>query len=494
MNTPRAAHIRTSVIVVCAVILSRVAYSLAGVGFDMTPLTHFDQLLDPVLLRTDLWRSLFYMHSQPPLFNLYIGLVLQLFGNAAPTAFHMLAIASGCFGAVALERMLVRFGISGVVSAVIAIVFFVSPWVVLTESILFYDNPLMVLFTVAGLFALRFADGWRFVDGLIFFGALAAAALMRSMFHPVYFAGIIGVILLLRHDRWRRVIAAAALPVGLVLALYLKNLIVFGGFFGSSWMGGNLYSPTVQQMSMSTRQRLVADSTFTRAALVEDPFSPLDSFRVHGLGDYLPAPTGIPALDQELKSTGYPNNNNIAYIRLHRLYLHDALTEIRTHPKAYAITAAKAYIVFCYPVTQVWCFDSVRPHVRFVDALYNHLFLGTVLYENSIAYGLPRGTSESVTRNFLVSGLFLMIGLPVLLGLWAVRIWRSWRSDAPADARIVTAAFMVATIVFVLLTSSAFSLAENSRYRFVIDPYLIALTAALIADWWRRRRTAHLDS
>jgi hypothetical protein len=41
----------------------------------------FWQYLDPLILKTDLLRGLYYLHSQPPLFNWLLGVILQLFPN-----------------------------------------------------------------------------------------------------------------------------------------------------------------------------------------------------------------------------------------------------------------------------------------------------------------------------------------------------------------------------------------------------------------------------
>lgn len=70
--------------VIAAFLLSRLGSYLAGVRFDMTPLEEFWQYLDVNLLRSRLLESLWYLHSQPPLYNLYLGLVLKLTPNLAP--------------------------------------------------------------------------------------------------------------------------------------------------------------------------------------------------------------------------------------------------------------------------------------------------------------------------------------------------------------------------------------------------------------------------
>jgi hypothetical protein len=62
-------------------IVPRVAFYLAGVRFDMTPVSgQVDvwQLLDLNQLQHNLIQSIWYLHSQPPLYNLFSGLLLQL--------------------------------------------------------------------------------------------------------------------------------------------------------------------------------------------------------------------------------------------------------------------------------------------------------------------------------------------------------------------------------------------------------------------------------
>src|SRR5438477_6896176 len=88
--------------VIVAFAISRVIYFWLGVRFDMTPLASFDQILDPLLLRERLAESLWYLHSQPPAFNLYLGLVLKSCAGFEATAFHVAAMLIGLLAAIAL--------------------------------------------------------------------------------------------------------------------------------------------------------------------------------------------------------------------------------------------------------------------------------------------------------------------------------------------------------------------------------------------------------
>jgi hypothetical protein len=57
---------------------SRRLLHLAGVEFDSVGVQIYWQILPYHLLRDELWTSLWYLHSQPPLFNLLLGLAFQV--------------------------------------------------------------------------------------------------------------------------------------------------------------------------------------------------------------------------------------------------------------------------------------------------------------------------------------------------------------------------------------------------------------------------------
>lgn len=64
--------------------VSRLGYYLLGVRFDARPVLHYYQFVDPELLKHRLVESLFYLHIQPPGWNLYIGAVLKFFPRPMP--------------------------------------------------------------------------------------------------------------------------------------------------------------------------------------------------------------------------------------------------------------------------------------------------------------------------------------------------------------------------------------------------------------------------
>ena len=80
---------RHFVFIIFVFLISRIVFYLIGVRFDFQPLYFYLQIIDPRLLKTDLIRSIVYLHSQPPLFNLFLGIVLKLFANSFAFIFYV---------------------------------------------------------------------------------------------------------------------------------------------------------------------------------------------------------------------------------------------------------------------------------------------------------------------------------------------------------------------------------------------------------------------
>src|SRR6185312_17065933 len=92
--------------ILSAYVASRVAYFAAGIRFNVKPLSSFFQIADPLLLRTRLFETLLYLHTQPPGFNLMIGLVLKVFPSSYSPAFHFIYLACGVSLCFTLYRMM----------------------------------------------------------------------------------------------------------------------------------------------------------------------------------------------------------------------------------------------------------------------------------------------------------------------------------------------------------------------------------------------------
>ena len=81
--------------VIIAFIVSRLLYLWAGVRFDQSSLDHFWQYIDISLLQHNLGQSIWYLHSQPPLYNLFLGCVLKLSPQHTALDFQLAYLTSG---------------------------------------------------------------------------------------------------------------------------------------------------------------------------------------------------------------------------------------------------------------------------------------------------------------------------------------------------------------------------------------------------------------
>lgn len=438
--------------------LSRVVYYLLGVRFIDSTAGRFMHYVDPVLLKNDLARSLFYLHSQPPLFNLYLGLVFKAFPGHAHTAFHVTYLILGLALCLSLYGVMRELGVAPVTGAALTGFFMVSPPCILYENWLYYDYPLAALLCCSAYSLtvfLRKPTGAA--AGALFFLA-AGIALIRCLFHAVWVVAIIGALLAARRGHARAILTAAAVPLALVLFVYAKNLVCFGQPAASSWMGMNLAKVCTFRLPLEERERLIRSGVLSGLATIM-PWSPPEAYR--GLVPPAP-PTGIPVLDQVTKSTGKPNFNSMAYLAISRAYLRDAIWVITHRPAAYIRGSIKAYRYFCWPSSNprlVWGVDTNISRIRAWDSLYSTVVCGRLA---------PR-----FSEGFFI---FLAYALAVVLGL---RLSLRRRPGLTDDRRLLLL-FLLGNIIYVTLVGNASEVDENWRYRFTIDPLCLAVIAYLI--------------
>ena len=440
-------------LVVIAFAVSRAAAYAAGVRFDASPLPWYWQFIDPVLLKDRLLESLYYSHTQPPLYNLFLGLNLKMFPTSFGAATYVEYMALGLITAVALYVLLTELGLSPVASAVLAAAFAVSPATLVYENWLYYEYPTMTVLVVGAAALHRFLARDSVAAGITFFAAAAAAIYIRTTFQLVWLIVIIGALMLAK--RPRLVLKCCAVPLLVVVLLYAKNAVLVGAPLTSSWFGMHMTRTTLSQMDMKTRRELVADGSLHSVSLVE-PFSHLESY-----AGYVPlaAPTGIPVLDQSRKSGGTQNFNALSYVAIAQAYLPDALWVIRNRPALYRSSVTESLILYFSPPTDY----------SFVDANVQKL----------------KAYDRFVTENvYLRTPYFRRIGLGILAGyffalaygaLLLVRLVWQRRNPGP---KALTIMFLSSTILYSSALSCLTEVGENQRQRFFLDPLVLAVVAA----------------
>jgi hypothetical protein len=469
---PGSGAVRAIAWLAAAFVVSRVAYAAAGIRFDMSPLSGFWQFLDPVLLRHDLLRSCFYLHSQPPLFNLFVGAMLQAFPGFESQALQFVYLLGSFVLCTSVLLLQMRLGVSRSVAFVVALLFMVSPSCVLYENLLFYTLPTALMLALSAVLlheVIRRASTWSIA---CFLGCVLTLAMMRSVFHVLYVIVVVGGLAAVCRRGRKRIIILSLLPVLLLVGLSAKNLILFGGFESSSWMGMNLWGTTGRNLSADVRDRLVADGRLSEVSLVPR-FSPLRSYSAEYTD--IESFESVAALRDVTTSTGRNNFNHVAYVGISHQYLKDALYVVSHHPRALCVGVSRAWFQYFKSSSEDASLGANWCKLAAVGTLYDRLFYGKLPCDLSSVRGLPiydRGRRHHVFA-------FLLLALPLLV-LYALRLSRSHAGRGLDGGQRALIVYLCFNIVYVAVVGNLFEMGENNRFRFVTDPMHLVLLGLFV--------------
>jgi hypothetical protein len=457
------------------------AAAAAGLRFDTFDL-EFWHFIDPALLRSAPIESLFYLHSQPPLFNALVAAALAAFGDAYAIPLYLLfalmALATA-LAAASLAQALTGRRAPGLVAGGAILL---SPSLIAYGHVLFHALPSAFLVTTAAWAARRalVQPSWGRLALVV--ALLTAGTLLWSPLHPAWLAVCLAGLVWAAREARARAATLAAASLALVAAFIIKNGILFGVWELSSWTGMNLARITVQELPRPERD----------AAIAAGDLSPVARHRAFGrLKSYpelaAPPPTGIPLLDRPSKESGEPNYHHLAYIEISRLYRGDAMTVVRTRPGTYLAAVGKAF----------WTF-YMRPATDFLVAAPAVRQLGwyASLYD-AIVYGAPPGRpgrhdmrdvrAGGFWSNVAMSPLLRIWFLAALIGgpIWLVRLARSHRLRTPDG---IAAVALVGPLLYITAVCNLAELGENMRFRFTVEPAALILVVVGATAALRRLR------
>lgn len=448
--------------VLAAYALTRVAYYATGARFDDSSLPRMWHFVAVDLLHSRLLESIFYLHFQPPLYNLYLGSVLQLFGTSATAAFAVSYLLLGACYALALFWFMRALGLGRGLAFALLLFLIASPPALLLESYLLYSYPVVVWLVCAAavLYAAVRTGRRRFYT--LFFALLALIVLTRALFHPLWMLLIVLALTATRVRDARRIWTAAAVPLLLVGAVCVKNGVVFGVPGTSSWTGIALARMTVRSLPSDVRKQLVREGKLSPLADVRVP-SALQHYRGRMA---MPAPTRVPVLDRRVKPNGAINLHHLAYVEISRRLGEDALYVIRNQPQVYARSIKRAARLFVSPTTEWHGFAVNAPRIAQFSHIYNRI----------VHFRGPMGRA----------GLF-----PLLLPLsCAYALYMAVRGLRRGDPRAAVFAFMALSIAYVTVAGCLLEPRENMRFRQLTEPFMWIAAAHLVRNAVRSASTA----
>jgi hypothetical protein len=464
---------------------AQVAYAVAGIGFDTSTRLNFWQFVDPGVLHDAPLKSLWYLHSQPPLFNAFLWFAESVspfgLGPTAQVTYLVLGLALTVASALLARELGVPWTGAVVIGAVIGC----NPVTILYQNYLYPTLPVAALLVLTALALARFERSSRLAWLVCFFVGCAMLVLLRSVFHPVWFALVVVLAAwwATRRVGFARVAAACAIPVIAVAGLSLKNFLLFGDPGTSTWLGMSLAKLTTYPLPRDELEELVRDGKADRLVFAT-PFFPFATYEAEGAEPS--APRGVEAFDAPLKRNGERNLNYGAYIDISRRSLHNDLAAIRAHPHEYLDRVGEAWNLYLGSPSSFMTLDANREKIELADSIWRVVAYG----ERPESLDLPSQTVNGASIGIVTVAIMATLGIGAVVAMIGRPRWLRNLARRP------TMIFGLSTCLGFALVANATELGENMRFRYELEPLQIILAVALwlaLARRLRRRRTIAAD-
>lgn len=430
-------------------------------------------------LRDHPLRSVWRLHTQPPLWNLLVA-VAERIGTSF--TFHLVMAISGAVLTWALAELAIVLGMSSRASVALALFATLSGPVFAGAFVARYELPVAALLALVVLLAARRTTPWPLAV------AGAAVVLVRSMYHPVWFLLLLALWWLLHRGvvPWRRVLPAALVPLLVIGAWMGKNEVQVGRFTMSSWGGMNLLRSVQGAVGEDRLAELAADGTIS-------PVGALPAFSPYGAYQPVMPPCdaggGSPVVTDAVKAevgSGpwagvVPNYNHRCFVAVYDQAGVDARALVRAEPAAWA----KARV---WSLNNWWGTPRVTaesPVTRLLAAASRATLLAVP------HPGLPSAWAGSWVwvHEYPLSLLLLVLTLVVIVAGTRAVWWRPADGVAPAGRRVALA--VTAMVVgWTFVVGVVAELGEQDRFRTMTDPLVLTVGGAVLWEWASRRLTA----
>jgi hypothetical protein len=411
------------------------------------------QYLDPELLKTDLVGSIFYLHSQPPLFNFFIGLIENIIPTYAEQFWLIVFLIIGLFTSIYLYKLMLIIGVNKAISVILTSLYMISPSTILYENLFFYTHIIVFLLLISAYSLINFIISRKPAQLILHFSFLSLCSLITGFFHIVW---LIGLIFLpynsLKNER-PAILKSAFIPFIIVFALYMKNFILFDNFSASSWFGMNLSKISVHQIPLEERQTLVKENKLSELSVLP-PFP--SSELLENNNNFIYSNTGVPVLDQINKSSGRTNFNNSLYLGISKKAFKDSKQAIINFPEYYVEGVRKSFEIYFSPPSNYKVLtnnsNKIQNYIRFF---------------NAFIYGHARSTSI---------GIYSIIIIPLLI-LFGFLESTVWKKD---PGRRIIIYFMLINVLFVMIVGNLFEIGENNRFRYYTEIFYFVLMGMVL--------------
>ena len=437
-------------------------------GYRMEIPWHYYQVLPEHALAHRLSESLLYLHAQPPLLNLLLGLVLKVSQQAGIRPEILLLVGHVGAGGVAVygyARLCQRMLRGRWLRRIAIALFVLHPVLYMSLFSYFYSFHELVIFALLPLPILAYAQSGQTISYMAICFGVVLLAQSHSLFHLAFGLTVLVALPLLARPRGNpghfspAKVAWLFASLVLLLAWPLKNGLIFGSFAASSWTG----------YSLALELPVDIDTLPARNWEVPEKFA------------------AIPVLTQRAKRGGAPNWNHHSIIAHSRNQGELARATVLDSPGSLgrkALLNYWNYTRFSGRNPYSGAFGNTQSPIPKEAESWMWAYEKFVFLDPRDRGSLAHRAYRSPSKQSWDPGLFTF-ALPVILIAAGWQIARRFRSDR---SRSVTALFMLFSASWVLLATLLVDGSEANRIRFSTEPYLVMLALFAIDSLHRRAR------
>jgi hypothetical protein len=433
----------------------------------------FWQTLPLDTLRTDLWRSIWFLHAQPPLFNLYGGILAKLFYPYHLEALQITNVLLGGLLSALVYVVAIHLTSRRSIAVVWALILSLNPSLFLYEAYILY-TLISAFLVFLNLSCVLWHKRTRSEAALYcFVGSLNLLILTRSVYHVVLIPVALIFVWLIseRNGRTRRILICTAICF-LSLSWYAKNYSLFGFFGASSWSGMGLWR--------------IASADYTS--------DELHDLSEAGILDSVVVERSIFLLPHEYEAYGFQKSSQIAVLSnddYNNINIPDVSAEfgrnavrlIVNSPWRYMRSLWQTYKWYCKPSSRFKHLPSNAERIAYHEKLYADFLQGAAI----------------MSKGRMDYGTFLFVLLPSALVLYLVQLLvrcfkNGWAfSEVVRNDSLLFWCFVIISYTTVVVCSMEYG--ENDRFKFLVEQPIwlfIPVVLSRIKWWGKTGRTKRL--
>ena len=428
----------------------------------------FWQSLPTHYLRYDLLKSIWLMHSQPPLHNLLFGIFVKIFYPNHYLMFQIFSVFIGAITIVLLYDLLHKIIYNRILKTILFLIIFFNPAVFLYENYLLYTLNAGFLAVLSAWVVMRFSETRK--NGYIYLltFVINIIILYRSSFHIIIIPALICFIYIFMSKSGKTLLICVLISF-ISFGWCAKNYFLYGFFGTSSWYGLNIYKFITTDFNQELRKKVLSSVSIPKAVSENNHFytSDLSKYAVYGFNK-----------KTEYDSLNENNFHNINIPEISKIHSEAAFKIIKILPFHYLKNAAKSFAVFNQPSFTYGDLNSNKSKIK----AFIEIYCKTFFFDN---YLMKKIFNSDV---YLLMGILSIIAaLVALLEIIFFAMKESFGFKKDFKKRGLILSYMLFIIIYYTLISCLFEIGENNRFKFLVEPLIYIIVFYAIEKFIERQ-------